>query len=287
MIRAVATRRKSSSSTSPNWARINTDARRFQPPSSEIRDFYTRAQFALVHDLLQFNEEDVQTLACGFAQTIKKHRYTCYACAIMPDHIHLVIRKHRDRAGDDDRKVSGGIATEIVRAKRQAAEHPVWGGPGWKVFLDTIEAVERTIEYVRRNPVKIHRPDPRTGTSSPPTTPGSPAVTPRAPDKRLRFRQPTDPVAFPSQFDQNIPIRFPSRSLAPVTPSPLPRPPQPPHLAPTRRPQPRRTVVRDCRSACRNCSRRRRRRNRERPATTSPSSCSGPTAGRRISISST
>jgi REP element-mobilizing transposase RayT len=129
-----------------------------QPPSQEIRDFYTRAQFALVHDLLEFNEEDVTALACSFAQTIKTHRYTCYACAIMPDHIHLVIRKHRDHAEMMIEKFQEESRVEMIRAKRRAVDHPVWGGPGWKVFLDTIEAVERAIEYVRQNPVKIRRP---------------------------------------------------------------------------------------------------------------------------------
>lgn len=129
-----------------------------QPPSREIQHFYTRAQFALVHDLLQFNDADVEVLARSFAQTIDDHRYTCYACAIMPDHIHLVIRKHRDRAETMLEKFQEESRVEMVRAKRRAVEHPVWGGPGWKVFLDTIEAVERTIEYVRQNPVKIGRP---------------------------------------------------------------------------------------------------------------------------------
>ena len=29
------------------------------------------------------------------------------------------------------------------------ATHPVWGGPGWKVFLDSAEDIYRTIRYIR------------------------------------------------------------------------------------------------------------------------------------------
>jgi len=36
-------------------------------------------------------------------------------------------------------------------------EHPVWGGPGWKVFLDTPDDIRRTIQYVQDNPIKIGR----------------------------------------------------------------------------------------------------------------------------------
>ena len=37
-------------------------------------------------------------------------------------------------------------------------DHPTWGGPGWKVFLDAPDAVRRTIGYVERNPFEIGLP---------------------------------------------------------------------------------------------------------------------------------
>ena len=48
-----------------------------------------------------------------------------------------------------------------VLAKPQAgrgAEHPVWGGPGWKVYLDCREDMVRTVDYIRQNPPKAGRP---------------------------------------------------------------------------------------------------------------------------------
>jgi hypothetical protein len=36
----------------------------------------------------------------------------------------------------------------------RTADHPVWGGPGWKVFLDRPEAIRRTIGYIEANPGK-------------------------------------------------------------------------------------------------------------------------------------
>ena len=33
--------------------------------------------------------------------------------------------------------------------------HPIWGGPGWKVFLDCRDDMERTVRYIEQNPVKI------------------------------------------------------------------------------------------------------------------------------------
>ena len=43
------------------------------------------------------------------------------------------------------------------------AGHPVWGGPGWKVFLHTPDGIRRTIGYIERNPLKMRLPAQRWG----------------------------------------------------------------------------------------------------------------------------
>jgi len=130
-----------------------------QPSSHEIREFYEQAKEVLTHELLTFNAEDIQTIVCGFAQTINDERYTCYACAIMPDHLHILIRKHRDRAEDMIDKLRNASRDALRDAKRRSLEHPVWGsGPGWKVFQNTSRQMRTTISYIRQNPVKIGRP---------------------------------------------------------------------------------------------------------------------------------
>ena len=46
----------------------------------------------------------------------------------------------------------------LREAGRRRADHPVWGGPGWKVFLDHPDEVHRIIRYIRANPEKIGQP---------------------------------------------------------------------------------------------------------------------------------
>jgi hypothetical protein len=36
----------------------------------------------------------------------------------------------------------------------RSSDHPIWGGPGWKVFLDTPTDIDRTIRYIDENPPK-------------------------------------------------------------------------------------------------------------------------------------
>jgi hypothetical protein len=40
----------------------------------------------------------------------------------------------------------------------RSADHPVWGGPGWKVFMDHPDEVRRTIKYIEDNPIKLRAP---------------------------------------------------------------------------------------------------------------------------------
>ena len=72
--------------------------KRIQPAGQEIQEFYEAATGVLKYNLLTFNTEEVEAIACGFADIVQHRTYTCYACTIMPDHVHLVIRKHRDKA---------------------------------------------------------------------------------------------------------------------------------------------------------------------------------------------
>lgn len=98
-------------------------------------------------------------IARSFARTIEQEPYTCYACASMPDHVHLLIRKHRDRAETMIDKLKDASREALILAKRWSLEHPVGGsGPGWKVFQSTIRQMRITINDIRQNPEKIGLP---------------------------------------------------------------------------------------------------------------------------------
>jgi len=77
----------------------------------------------------------------------------------MPDHVHLVIRKHKDSAEQIADRLMHASRLGLIQAGRRAITHPAWlAGHGWKVFLDHPEDVRRTIRYVEQNPVKIGLP---------------------------------------------------------------------------------------------------------------------------------
>jgi REP element-mobilizing transposase RayT len=137
---------------------LHPGRKRIQPRSAEIRRFYERAEELLAHVRLIFTDEEILLLGESFAGTIKTHNYTCYECAIMPDHVHMLIRRHRDKAEQMIQFFQEESKEKLIKAGHRSENHPVWGGPGWKVFLNTREDIERVIEYIRNNAIQIGRP---------------------------------------------------------------------------------------------------------------------------------
>ena len=137
--------------------------KRIQPAGEVVREFYDAARGILKNTLLKFTPEEIEVIAGAFAEVIAHRAYTCYACAIMPDHVHALIRKHRDKAREMIAALQDA-SREAVRAKPQARrepDHPVWGGPGWKVYLETVGDMRRTVEYTRGNAREAGQPEQR------------------------------------------------------------------------------------------------------------------------------
>ena len=73
----------------------------------------------------------------------------------MPDHVHVLIRRHRDRA---EEMISTLQENSCIAMGTLRHGHPIWGGPGWKVFLETPDDIRRTIRYIQDNPPKRRLP---------------------------------------------------------------------------------------------------------------------------------
>jgi REP element-mobilizing transposase RayT len=125
-----------------------------QPARRDVRDFYRDAAGVLKHPLLSLLSSEFEIVAAAIHAAIVQYKYTCYAAAIMPDHVHLVIRKHRDLAEEMIEKIQALSRERLIEIGLREADHPTWTRGGWKVFLDHPEEVHRTIRYVEDNPTK-------------------------------------------------------------------------------------------------------------------------------------
>lgn len=123
-----------------------------------------RAQQALKYPPVQLDGLQAQAVGQGFAKIGPQVDLVIHACAIMPDHVHVVVAAHRQLDGDD---ILTCLKRAGTRALNQAGRHPLaafsrasgkhpcpWGGGGWKVFLKTSAAMRGRIRYVEENPEK-------------------------------------------------------------------------------------------------------------------------------------
>jgi len=137
---------------------IHYGRRKIQPTPAAMRKFHQRAKEVLRFPLLEFGPQEVDAVGDAFSESIRKHRYTCYACAIMPDHVHVLIRKHKHKAEEMIEILQESSRLRIRELGLRDAAHPVWGGQGWKVFIDRPDVVRGTIRYIEENPLKWNLP---------------------------------------------------------------------------------------------------------------------------------
>jgi hypothetical protein len=132
--------------------------KKVQPASRDIRAFYEEAESLLKHPLLDLRGAAITSVAHGFARAIQECGYTCYACAILFDHVHLIIRKHRDSAETMIERLQECRRLRLSADGLRTADHPTWCRGGWKIFLDHPDEVRRTITYIEHNPIPYRMP---------------------------------------------------------------------------------------------------------------------------------
>jgi REP-associated tyrosine transposase len=132
------------------------------------RQLRLAAKEALDYPPVSFTGEQARAVGEGFGAEAQRCGYTIWACAILPGHAHLVIARHhykveqimlRLKAASTTRLLERGIHPFKQYGDPNSGRVPrCWAQRGWKVFLDSVEAIERAIGYVERNPGKDGKP---------------------------------------------------------------------------------------------------------------------------------
>lgn len=121
------------------------------------------ARRELKYPPVQFSGLQARAIGRGFAEKLKSSRYTIWACAILPEHTHLVIARHIYKVEQIANLLKGAATRRIIEeglhplAKHaEEGERPprMWAEHLWKVYLDSGEAIEQAIAYVEANPEK-------------------------------------------------------------------------------------------------------------------------------------
>lgn len=109
--------------------------------------------------------EQAKLVAYGFADAAKSCGSEILACAVLPEHMHLVLTN----GGIPFRRLLTRLKADATKRLKNAGRHPfvtadgtdpppMWARGGWNVFLDSDEAIFRSIAYVEENPGKEGKP---------------------------------------------------------------------------------------------------------------------------------
>lgn len=139
------------------------DRRKSRARKPHDRALRLAAKHALKRPAVQFSGVQARAIGWGFAELAVELDLRVWACAILPEHVHLVVGPSRYAAHElivrFKSRATGQLKEHGLHPFAHLAgdgEHPpkCWQRSGWKVYLFDEVAVRREIEYVERNPLK-------------------------------------------------------------------------------------------------------------------------------------
>jgi REP element-mobilizing transposase RayT len=122
--------------------------RQIPPPKKLIMKFYSEAIPALDRPAYFINDDTRSIVAAGFTEVVKRLNVEVPACAIMNDHIHLLVLRSQYRIEYIVNQFKGA-ATKALNLTQSP-----WTRGCWKVFINNAETLKAAIRYVNANPVK-------------------------------------------------------------------------------------------------------------------------------------
>jgi REP element-mobilizing transposase RayT len=125
------------------------------------------AKEALKYPPVHLTGVQARAVGRGFAESARKGRVTVLACAILPEHVHLVIARHRCKVEWIVNQMKGAATRRLLEEQLHpfAAWQPpdgrvpmCWAAKLWKVYLDSEDAIARAVAYVEANHLKEGKP---------------------------------------------------------------------------------------------------------------------------------
>lgn len=121
------------------------------------------AKRLLKRPAVRFTGLQARDIGDAIGDFTKKSSVLVWACAILPDHVHLVLSAGRSHP----RNVANQLKGQATRRLIETGRHPFlsmvsidqrppkcFARGEWSPFLDTPDDVFRAIEYVEQNPIK-------------------------------------------------------------------------------------------------------------------------------------
>jgi REP element-mobilizing transposase RayT len=131
------------------------------------RGLLLAAKKALRYPSVEFTGMQARAVGRGFGSYVNRSGLVVRACAILPDHVHLVVDRYRLSVEQVVIQLKGDATERLVAENLHPFAHirlpngrppECWARGEWSVFLETKEDVRRAIHYVDENPLKEGKP---------------------------------------------------------------------------------------------------------------------------------
>ncbi|HEY4759136.1 MAG TPA: transposase [Thermoguttaceae bacterium] len=133
--------------------------------ASRPHDTQTRlaAKKVLQYPEVHFTGIQARTIGHGFEEFAQRSGLNIWACSILPEHVHMVIARHRYKVEQVANLLKGAATKALIEDKihpfgkyltEQGRPPKTWAQGQWKVFLDCEKDIHRAIRYVEDNPLK-------------------------------------------------------------------------------------------------------------------------------------
>lgn len=126
-----------------------------------------QAKEALMYPEVHFTGVQAREIGTAFGAFAQKSGLNIWACSILPEHVHLVLGRHRYKVEQVANLLKGAATAQLIeRSMHPLAAHqgdrrrppPMWTRREWKVYLDSEHDILRAIRYVENNPGKEGKP---------------------------------------------------------------------------------------------------------------------------------
>jgi len=125
---------------------INYGRQNPTPAKEKLMKFWTTAAPRLSRSPFFFDDHSRSIVAGAFGSVIQRLGIKVPACAIMNDHVHILILRSKYKIEYLVNQLKGA-ATRDLRLK-----HTLWTRGCWKVFIDDKDTLLAAIRYVQANP---------------------------------------------------------------------------------------------------------------------------------------
>ena len=140
---------------------IHHGRKRVQPPRQQIKAFHQQAKPLLQDEVIWFDEAKRNAIGCSFGEAAKNLGYIIFACAVLRNHAHLVVKRHAHRHDVMWRSFAEAARQSLRVFAEVRSHHRVWGERPFSRFLFTPADIRSRVDYVNQNPENENLPPQR------------------------------------------------------------------------------------------------------------------------------